>query len=149
MLSLSLQAYLEHIPFTSLFPAQPISRKRLPSLFGEPRWLRARALHPSPVLFADVEPADACQGHVGNCWLIAALSALAEFPSFFKNKIFITKKALLSPVVFVFGTSYVFLMRCSGSAPEFLGEWSAISLAVVFWIKGKHHRHLVICITKR
>ena len=132
MLSLSLQAYLEHIPFTSLFPAQPISRKRLPSLFGEPRWLRARALHPSPVLFADVEPADACQGHVGNCWLIAALSALAEFPSFFKNKIFITKKALLSPVVFVFGTSYVFLMRCSGSAPEFLGEWSAISLAVVF-----------------
>lgn len=66
--------------------------KRLPSLFGEPRWLRARALHPSPVLFADVEPADACQGHVGNCWLIAALSALAEFPSFFKNKIFITKK---------------------------------------------------------
>eukprot|EP00438_Fugacium_kawagutii_P021732 Skav236226 [mRNA] locus=scaffold132:191361:289207:+ [translate_table: standard] len=30
------------------------------SLFGEPRWLRALALHPSPVLFADVEPADAC-----------------------------------------------------------------------------------------
>lgn len=45
------------------------------------------------MLFADVEPADACQGRVGNCWLIAALSALAEFPAYFKNKIFITKKA--------------------------------------------------------
>lgn len=63
------------------------------TLFGDPRWLRALALHPSPVLFADVEPADACQGRVGNCWLIAALSALAEFPAYFKNKIFITKKA--------------------------------------------------------
>ncbi|CAJ1328154.1 unnamed protein product [Effrenium voratum] len=60
--------------------------------FGEPRWLRALALHPSPVLFADVEPADACQGRVGNCWLIAAMSALAEFPSYFKHKVFITKK---------------------------------------------------------
>ena len=74
-------------------PTSPVDCRQRVTLFGEPRWLRALALHPSPVLFADVEPADACQGRVGNCWLIAALSALAEFPAYFKNKIFITKKA--------------------------------------------------------
>lgn len=36
------------------------------------RWLRALSLHPAPALFADVEPSDACQGTVGNCWLVAA-----------------------------------------------------------------------------
>lgn len=36
------------------------------------RWLRALSLHPHPVLFAEVEPSDACQGSVGNCWLLAA-----------------------------------------------------------------------------
>eukprot|EP00435_Cladocopium_sp_Y103_P044397 s2270_g12.t1 len=56
------------------------------------RWLRARALHSHPALFADVEPADACQGTVGNCWLVAAMAALAEFPSYIKNNIFVTKK---------------------------------------------------------
>ncbi|CAK9025209.1 unnamed protein product [Durusdinium trenchii] len=56
------------------------------------RWLRAVSLHPHPALFADVEPADACQGTVGNCWLVAALSALAEFPSYIKNNLFVTKK---------------------------------------------------------
>ena len=62
----------------------------------ECRWLRALALHPRPVLFADVEPADACQGSVGNCWLVAAMSALAEFPSYMKNNLFVTKKAQTS-----------------------------------------------------
>eukprot|EP00437_Effrenium_voratum_P004130 CAMPEP_0181423132 /NCGR_PEP_ID=MMETSP1110-20121109/13972_1 /TAXON_ID=174948 /ORGANISM="Symbiodinium sp., Strain CCMP421" /LENGTH=1183 /DNA_ID=CAMNT_0023546251 /DNA_START=81 /DNA_END=3632 /DNA_ORIENTATION=- len=56
------------------------------------RWLRAMALHPAPALFADVEPADACQGTVGNCWLVAAMSALAEFPSYIQNNLFVTKK---------------------------------------------------------
>lgn len=56
------------------------------------RWLRGYALHSHPSLFADLEPADACQGIVGNCWLIAALSALAEFPSYMKNNLFVNKK---------------------------------------------------------
>ncbi|CAJ1327559.1 unnamed protein product [Effrenium voratum] len=60
--------------------------------YSKPRWLRALALHPHPVLFADVEPADACQGRVGNCWLIAAISALAEFPAYLKGSVFVTRK---------------------------------------------------------
>jgi len=59
---------------------------------GRLRWLRGMALHENPVLFADVEPADALQGSVGNCWLIAAMSAIAEFPSYLKNNIFLNKK---------------------------------------------------------
>jgi len=59
------------------------------------RWLRAMALHENPVLFADVEPADALQGSLGNCWLIAAMAAIAEFPSYMKNNIFQNKKARL------------------------------------------------------
>ncbi|CAK9011218.1 Calpain-15 (Small optic lobes homolog) [Durusdinium trenchii] len=74
------------------FPHNETSIGKKVTSFGEPRWLRALALHPNPVLFADVEPADACQGRVGNCWLIAALSALAEYPSYFKKQVFITKK---------------------------------------------------------
>ena len=67
--------------------------------YKENRWLRALALHPSPSLFADLEPSDACQGIVGNCWLIAAMSALAEFPDYIKSNIFVTKKAL-KPLVY-------------------------------------------------
>ena len=61
--------------------------------YKDSRWVRALSLHPSPSLFANVEPADACQGIVGNCWLIAAMSAVAEFPSYIKNSLFVTKKA--------------------------------------------------------
>lgn len=57
------------------------------------RWLRARALHQYPVLFADAEPCDVLQGSVGNCWLVAAMSAVAEFPSYLRNNIFLNKKA--------------------------------------------------------
>ena len=95
-------------------PKLPVSREI--KTFGEPRWLRALALHPSPVLFADVEPADACQGRVGNCWLIAAMSALAEFPSYFKHKVFITKKAELaaygSARKQIFAHIYIYICIC-------------------------------------
>ncbi|CAJ1452172.1 unnamed protein product [Effrenium voratum] len=61
------------------------------SKYKDCRWLRALSLHPHPALFVDVEPADACQGAVGNCWLVSALSALAEFPAYIKNNIFVNK----------------------------------------------------------
>ena len=61
--------------------------------YEQNRWLRALGLHARPTLFADLEPADACQGIVDNCWLISAMCAVAEFPSYIKNNLFVTKKA--------------------------------------------------------
>ena len=61
--------------------------------YEENRWLRALSLHARPTLFADVEPSDACQGIVDNCWLMSAMCAVAEFPSYIKNNLFVTKKA--------------------------------------------------------
>lgn len=51
------------------------------SLGQEPMWKRAPALTvDEPTLFGDnAEPADICQGRVGDCWLIAAIAAVAEF----------------------------------------------------------------------
>jgi len=40
------------------------------------------------VLFDKIEPNDVSQGKIGNCWLMAAISALAEFPEFIMNNIF-------------------------------------------------------------
>ena len=37
-------------------------------------WVRAKDLAERPALFSTVEPADACQGALGDCWLIAALA---------------------------------------------------------------------------
>ena len=48
-----------------------------------------------PVLFGDITPADALQGAVGNCWMIAALAQLAEFPGYIKEHIFVTKEVSL------------------------------------------------------
>lgn len=33
-------------------------------------------------LFDTIEPSDVCQGALGNCWLLAAISGVAEFPNF-------------------------------------------------------------------
>ena len=56
-------------------------------------WIRASKLQPSGsemVLFHDVEPCDIMQGALGDCWLLCALSALAEFPKYFTDNIFHT-----------------------------------------------------------
>ena len=58
-------------------------------------WIRASYLQPqykSIKLFNHVEPNDVLQGDVGNCWLLAAIASLAEFPNYFENYIFKTKK---------------------------------------------------------
>eukprot|EP00435_Cladocopium_sp_Y103_P000388 s4523_g1.t1 len=54
-------------------------------------WVRAKDLAEPPALFSSVEPADACQGALGDCWLIAALAGVAEFPNFIRDHIFETK----------------------------------------------------------
>lgn len=59
----------------------------------ECEWVRALALSTSPVLFHKAEPTDACQGQLGDAWLIAAIAAVAEFPNYLKDKIFSTKQA--------------------------------------------------------
>lgn len=45
------------------------------------QWIRASKLSDSGVvLFDKIEPNDVAQGKIGNCWLMASISALAEFP---------------------------------------------------------------------
>eukprot|EP00418_Pyrodinium_bahamense_P084585 CAMPEP_0179051566 /NCGR_PEP_ID=MMETSP0796-20121207/21311_1 /TAXON_ID=73915 /ORGANISM="Pyrodinium bahamense, Strain pbaha01" /LENGTH=615 /DNA_ID=CAMNT_0020748111 /DNA_START=67 /DNA_END=1914 /DNA_ORIENTATION=+ len=49
----------------------------------EVEWIPVRDLDRDPsneVLFHTVEPSDLVQGHLGRCWLLAALAAVAEFP---------------------------------------------------------------------
>jgi len=36
-------------------------------------------------LFDEIEPSDICQGSLGDCWLLSAISGLAEFPNFIHN----------------------------------------------------------------
>jgi len=46
------------------------------------QWIRATKLSDcGVVLFDKIEPNDVAQGKIGNCWLMASISALAEFPS--------------------------------------------------------------------
>lgn len=59
-------------------------------------WLRAEALQDVGSsdcwkLFDKIEPADIKQGSLGDCWLLAAISAIAEFPQFIEDNVFVTK----------------------------------------------------------
>lgn len=76
-------------------PDFPLALESLGKRFedDECEWVRALALSTSPVLFNKAEPSDACQGQLGDAWLIAAIAAVAEFPNYLKDKIFITKEA--------------------------------------------------------
>lgn len=60
----------------------------------EPVWRRAPALTVNePTLFGEnTEPADICQGRVGDCWLIAAIAAVAEFPHYLEDQVFARKE---------------------------------------------------------
>jgi hypothetical protein len=53
-------------------------------------WIRGSNLqhsdmYNSMVLFNKIEPNDVYQGRLGDCWLLSALSSLAEFPLFMNN----------------------------------------------------------------
>ena len=51
-------------------------------------WIRANQLCSTGkmYLFQDgIEPSDVVQGALGDCWLMAALAALAEFPGAIEN----------------------------------------------------------------
>lgn len=53
------------------------------------QWIRASKLSDEGViLFDSIDPNDVKQGILGDCWLMAAISALAEFPDQLKNTLF-------------------------------------------------------------
>ena len=57
------------------------------------KWVRAELICRDPDegktrLFNKIEPNDICQGAIGDCWLMAAISSVAEFPSFVKDELF-------------------------------------------------------------
>ena len=60
-------------------------------MYKNPVWIRACDLAKDPVLFGELEPADALQGSMGNCGMVAALACLAEFPGFLSS-CFLTKE---------------------------------------------------------
>ena len=59
-------------------------------------WVRAQDLDQfkgkRPQLFeGEIEPADLCQGAVGDCWLVAAFACASEFPDMIRH-MFLTKE---------------------------------------------------------
>lgn len=61
---------------------------------GEIVWVRAQAMLPPaevPTLFNCVEPDDILQGALGDCWLLASIATIAEFPQYVQEHIFVTK----------------------------------------------------------
>ena len=56
------------------------------------KWMRIPQITATPVVFDDLSPADVCQEGVSDCWLITAMACLAEFPSFFKDHVFVTQE---------------------------------------------------------
>lgn len=82
-------------------------------------WIRAVNLQPmfsKMVLFHDIEPNDIMQGCIGDCWLMAALSSIAEFPKHFKKKIFKTQ------TVSKIGKYQINLFDCSKN------KWTTITI---------------------
>jgi len=67
------------------FPPQQSSIGRQ---VGECEWIRGTALGlGKPMLYSTIEPRDVMQGALGDCWLLAALAALAEFPGYIQDHV--------------------------------------------------------------
>jgi len=60
----------------------------------EAEWISARdpILCDSPVLFDGVAPSDVLQGGIGDCWLVAAIACVCEFPGYVQKHLFQTKE---------------------------------------------------------
>ena len=77
------------------FPAAEASLGELGET-GKVKWYRAAALMPAGHevrLFSGIEPNDVMQGALGDCWLLAATAAVAEFPAFIASQLFVTPRA--------------------------------------------------------
>lgn len=79
------------------FPPNKESMGPKVSCYCEPNgykayWARLAEYTATPVLFDDAEPGDILQGMLGDCWLLAAIACVAEFPNFFKDHLFVTQE---------------------------------------------------------
>jgi calpain-15 len=78
------------------FPASAASLGEVHSEVGPVVWYRAAALMPpghEVKLYNGIEPNDVMQGALGDCWLLAATAAVAEFPAFIAQTLFVTQRA--------------------------------------------------------
>ncbi len=67
-------------------PASTIANYEIQMLSGEMKIERVSVMYPDAKLWGNtLSWTDAIQGQVGNCFLLASLSALAEFPINIKN----------------------------------------------------------------
>jgi len=51
-------------------------------------WKRLSEIYENPVIFNDDEPFDLSQGGLGDCWLIASIAALGDYPAYIKEELF-------------------------------------------------------------
>ena len=59
--------------------------------FTKLEWKRASEIYENPVVFDDITPGDIKQGMLGDCYFLAVLSAMAEFPERIQA-LFVTKE---------------------------------------------------------
>ena len=57
-------------------------------------WIRAARLQPKGEpsrLYNGIEPSDIMQGSLGDCWLLSALAAVAEFPEYIEDRMVVER----------------------------------------------------------
>ena len=66
--------------FSSLYNPEIDYERSQPDAFRKLEWKRASEIFTDPTMFNDISPDDINQGCLGNCYFLAVLSAMAEFP---------------------------------------------------------------------
>ena len=77
--------------FGSLYDQANDYQRAKPEKFMKLEWKRASEIFSEPVIFNDINPDDISQGCLGDCYFLAVLSALAEFPERIKA-LFVTQE---------------------------------------------------------